>query len=295
MPWGRADSRDYITPFTILGAADVPSDFHLPPDLPKAFSGIFLPQENGKFGLHRCPPRILIVANSALRILTRRRTESTRIPLTSLETLECGRILLLGWIALQWDHSEQSFPYNRRGAATVERFLNRLKMSWLHQTPASVGPQSFGIEPDLKFGYAKSAELLNDEKPVVQLFHPPARRMERHFGFRHEIRSAGDLLLLSDRRLLWITDWYRYTYEPYGTVSRSAPLSAVKDVRPRRVDSGPAVEVALRSGILWRVPAGEVLENSANAFVDAAVTAIACASTTRSHDTRTAGVETRTT
>lgn len=294
MSWGRTDSRDYITPFTMLGSADIPADFHLPPELPEEFSGVFLPQESARIGLNRCPPHVLIVANSILWILTRRSVESTCVPLPNLEALECGRILLLGWICFRWNGSEEVLRYNRHGAATVERFLSRLKVLWLAKTCGSPRPQSFGDEPDLKFCYATSAELLMDEKPVVQFFHPSACRLERRFGFRHETRLAGDLLMLSDRRLLWITDRYRSAHDPYGTVSRSTPLSAIVGVRSRRIDSGTEIEIALRSGTAWRVPLDEGRESSASAFAGAAshvLAAIARASADRSNIARPARVE----
>lgn len=299
MSWGRTDSRDYITPFTILGSADIPADFHLPPELPGEFRGVFLPQESARIGLNRCPPRVLIAADSSLWILTRLSATGTRVPLAHLEALECGRILLLGWIGFRWDGSGEVLRYNRHGAATVERFLNRLKVLWLAETRGSLRPLSFGYEPDLKFCYAKSAELLQDEKPALQVFHPPASRMERHFGIRHEIRSPGDLLIFSDRRLLWITDRYKSAYQPYGTVSRSTSLSAIVGVRSRRIHSGSEIEIDLRSGAAWRVPFDEGQESSADAFADAASRVVAASARAsivdRPNLARTANVELHTT
>jgi hypothetical protein len=113
----------------------VPPDFELPPSLPPEFTGLFLPRDGGWFGLHRCPPRILILAESSLWIVPRQTTLYARVPLDQLDILEFGRILLLGWIGLQWDSRFETLPYNRHAAATVEKFLDRLKVSWLGQNP----------------------------------------------------------------------------------------------------------------------------------------------------------------
>jgi len=270
MSWGRVDSRDYFTPFSIFRAADVPSDFRIPPGLPEEFSGFFIPQENGTLELRRVPPRVLILTEGAVWILTRRSAEHMRIPLASLEVLECGRILLLGWITLHWNGPAQVLPYNRVGTMIVERFLNSLKVSWLSESAISLDPvvPGFEMEPDLKFCYAKSTELFHDEKPLVQVFHPAACRTVWHFGFRRETRSAGDLLVLSDRRLLWITDRHRAAYEPYGTVNRSAPISALVEVRSRFVDGLPGLDIALRSGVRWSVPLDRREQDEAKAFAE---------------------------
>ncbi len=275
MRQGKTDSRDYIIPFTILEVTDIPSDFDVPPELPEECSGIFLPQESSRFGLHRCPPRVLVAAQSVIWILTRRNSGSVRVPLAQWESMECGRILLLGWIGFYWNGSGQVLPYNRRGAVTVEKFLNRLKLQWLAETGGLARPQSFGGEPDTKFRYAQAAELLRDEKPCVQCFHPSACRMERHFGFRRQTRLAGDLLVLSNRRLLWITDRYRAGREPYGTVSRSTPLSAIAEIRTSYEDAAIGVQVALRSGAVWRIPFDAGQEEVAQAFAEASTRLLA--------------------
>jgi hypothetical protein len=228
MSWGRADSRDYITPFSIFGASDVPPDFELPPDLPGELMGLFLPRDVGWFALRASPPRLLILAGNSVWIVPRKTTRHTRIPLDRLEVLECGRILLLGWIGLHWEGREETLPYNRQAAVTVERFLDRLKDAWLGQPlpGARNEARAYGAELNLKFGNAICPELRPDERVAVQFFHPSICHERHRFGFRRQTRSAGDWVVLSNLRALWITERHRAGYEPYGTVSRSAPARA---------------------------------------------------------------------
>jgi len=270
MSWRGADSRDYIIPFSIFREADFPSDFTLPPGMPREFAGIFLPQDRAAFSLRSFPPCVIILADATIWIVTRRSVEHTAIPLARLEVLECGRILLLGWIGLLWDRGSQTVRYNRRSAPIVEKFLCTLKMSWLRSafTSPIQSSQIFGPEPNLKFHNAASTELLADEARLLQFFQPPICSTRRRFGLRRETRKAADLLVLSDRRLLWMTDRRQSAQEQYGTVGKSAALRALKEVRANRSAGGVTIDIGLRSGTLWSVPVSEAWEDEAKAFAE---------------------------
>ncbi|MCW5978352.1 MAG: hypothetical protein KIT09_09760 [Bryobacteraceae bacterium] len=271
MPRRPTDSRDYVTPFGVSTAADAPRDFRLPAGLAAEFTGLFLPRDGGVFGPRGSPPSLLIVSGGVLWVLTRQSADRVRIPLPRLETLECGRLLLLGWIALHWDGHRRELRYNRREAAPVEWFLAEIKASWFAGVFAAPDrdARSFGMQPALKFRHARSIELLPGETPLIEIYDAPARTTVRRFGFRREIRPPGNLLLLTDRRILWIGDGYRSISDPYGTVSRSAPLSAVEALRLCRLDGGAAIEIVMHSGKLWRVSLKEAQEHSVRAFADA--------------------------
>lgn len=278
MSWRGSDSRDYIIPFGIFREADLPADFTLPAETPREFAGIFLPQDRGAFTPRGFPPCVVILADAAIWIITRCGKQHDTIPLAHLEALECGRVLLLGWIGLQWDSGSLTLRYNRRSASTVERFLYRLKALWLRNilTPPHRQARSFGLEPNLKFRYAASTEWLPHEARLLQFFQPPVSRLRRRFGFLPQSRKAGDLLMLSDRRLLWITDRRQSAQEPYGTMGRSAALTALKDVRANQGDGGLILEIAMHSGALWSVPIAEAWEDEAKAFADTAVHVLNC-------------------
>jgi len=195
------------------------------------------------------------------------------IPLRDLETLECGRILLLGWIRLRWDDVQQDLPYNRRCALTVERFLARLKTRWLADEAGLSGIElpshrDHGTAFNEKFEYALETEMIDDERPLIRFFHPSIRRVRRRL-LRYETWSAGDLLVLSQRRVLWITERRGTAYEPYGTVSHSAPLSALAEVAHLRAEHGPELRVCLRSGESWRLPLDDTHGADAQSFADA--------------------------
>jgi len=268
------DSRDYIWALTIHNASDVPADFGAPPAISDLVAGVFLPQSEPDWLRRRAyPARVLLLTHEALRVIAhpRAKEEDLVIPLRDLEGLECGRILLIGWIGLRWGGLQRDLGYNRRGSQIVERFLTSLKASWLagEIQPAVELParRDYGKALADKFAYALETELIdNQERPLARFFHPSIRRARR--WFRKETRSAGDLILLTERRVLWITERRGVTRAAYGTVSYSAPFAAVADVSYRRPEREPELSIYLRSGESWRVPLDEGDETDAQIFAD---------------------------
>ena len=268
------DSRDYVCAFAINGARDVPADFGPPPGVSDLLAGLFLPQSEPDWLRRRAyPARILLLTRDALWVIPHSQAKEQKllIPLQALETLECGRILLLGWIGLRGGDVQRVLPYNRRCALTVERFLTKLKARWLapEADVELAWPRDCGAALNEKFEYVQGTEMIDeDERPLIRFFQPSIRRVRRRF-FGYETWSAGDLILLSHRRVLWITERRGTVHEPYGTVSRSAPVAALVDVRYRPTEHQPQLEVRLRSGELWRLPVNEGHEAEAQSLADA--------------------------
>ena len=271
------DSRDYICAFSINGAGDIPADFEPPSGVSDLVAGIFLPQGELDWLRRRAyPARILLLTSDALWVIPQSQAKEPRllIALRDIEILECGRILLLGWIGLRWGDVHQDLPYNRRCSLTVERFLTSLKALWLaseDNEPEVKMPlhRDYGAAVNEKFEYALETEMIADEgRPAIRFFQPSIRRVRRRF-FRYETWSAGDLIVLSRRRVLWITERRGTAYEPYGTVSHSAPLAALVDIDCCRAANAPLLRVRLRSGHSWRLPLGSGNEADAESFADA--------------------------
>lgn len=272
------DSRDYVLAFTIDGTGDVPADFEPPPEAADFLAGLFLPRSAPDWlGRRTHPARILLLTHGALWVIPHSRAKEQKllIPIRDLESLECGRILLLGWIGLRWGDDRQVLPYNRVCSPTVEKFMTRLKALWLtqeaHRRAVEMPSHShYGAALSEKFEYAQETEMTDDdERPLIRFFQPPSRRVRRRV-FRYETWSAGDLILLSQRRVLWITERRGSARERYGTVSFSAPLAALADVCFHAAEHGPQLRVRLRSGETWRLPLDDGNEADARSFADAA-------------------------
>ena len=265
------DSRQYIFSFAIDSLSGIPADFAEPFDLETVLAGVFLPRDDaGWLGRQKYPARVLLLTEREIVVAAHpsAREPLVRVPLGVIRTVECGRILLLGWIALTWDGGQKRLPYNTRTRGPVEKYLKTLKDRWLPASHgAETGPSTCLGEPlNLKFEYARSAELLAGETPLVQFFHPPACQARGWSVFRQGHWSAGDLLVATSRRLLWITDRYKGRYECYGTTSLSAPLESIADVGSGMAHLGTELKIGFRSGHSWHIPFRETEEREARKF-----------------------------
>ena len=272
------DSRDYICAFTIHDADEMPADFESPPGVQDCKGGLFLPQsEPDWLGRRAYPARIVLLTHDALCVIphSKSREQNLLIPTRDLSALECGRILLSGWIGLYSGDARHVLCYNRRCALTVERFLAKLRALWLagQDDLAAIGVDSpsqrkHGAALIEKFRHVLETEMLDGEQPLIHFFQPPVRRVRRRI-FRYETWSAGDLIVLSRRRVLWITERRGKSYEPYGTVSYSAPIETLAEIACVGTCDGLILRVRLRSGLCWQLPVSDGYESNAQSFADA--------------------------
>ena len=267
------DSRQYIFSFAIETLSLVPADFILPPDLRGLRAGVFLPQaEPDWFGRRKYPARILLLTEHEVVVVAHPTAgeEPQRLPLEHIERIEWGRILLTGWIVFAWDGGQKQLLYNTRARGPVEKFMRTFEDRWLPERPRLEAhpPSTFGEPLNVKFEYARSAELVLGDAPFAQFFQPAVCGTRRLLWFHWKSWSAGDLVAATSRRLLWITERRHGRYERYGTVSHWAPLAAVAEVQCARTDRGSELRFTFRSGASWRIPLG-VNEEEARVFAAA--------------------------
>ena len=252
------DSRQYRIAFPIETLSEVPADFVLPPDFGTCESGVFLPRDDaGWLGRRGYPPRVLLLSGREVLVIAHPSAgdQPVRVILDRVARAEWGRILLVGWFAMTWNGGQIHLPYNTRSRGPIEKCLRTIEDRWLPEssTPRQSSALAFGRALDLKFQNAGSAELLAGETPLAQLFQSPDRRMRR-WWFGRSQRRPGDLVWLTARRLLWITERHKGGYLRYGTVSHSARLSSVAAVRCIRIGRQEILEIAHRDGPSWSIP-----------------------------------------
>lgn len=261
------DSRDYIVAFELRSTADCPPDFELPASLAGFDAGLFLPRDDPDwFGRSSYPPRILLLKDSALDIASHPSTREPprRYPIERISSVESGQMLLKGWLRFTGSGFDCTVPYNTRGSPSVLTFMQRFRDRLLPRLQPPATPEAdFGNGLDIKFGNALARELDPGEAILRQLFQPPREVRSRRwlFPLRHSI--AGDLLALTGRRLLWITDRERETHSPYGSVASYAPLHALRSVG---LSSGPNVhilQVDLNGCPGWQIPIASGFERTA--------------------------------
>ena len=269
--WREVDSRQYRFSFGMEALSQVPPDFVLPSDLGILDAGVFLPRDDVDWlGRRRYPARILLLCDREVLIVPYPGAGEAlvRVSLDRIERIEWGRILLTGWITLTWDRGQMQLRYNTRARGPVEKCMKRIEDNWLPPTPVPQTPSAdiFGEPLNLKFAYAREAEHLIGETPVAQFFQPAVPRSRRFLWFRRKHWMPGDLVLATSRRLLWITERHKGTYERYGTVSHSARLPSIAGMGCVWTERGGVLEIAFHSGEPWHVPLREGQRHEAGRF-----------------------------
>jgi len=138
-PGSGVDFRQYRISFPIEALSQVPSGFVLPSDIGAFDAGVFLPRDDADWlGRRRYPPRILLVNDREALVVPHREAgeNPVRVPLDSIERVEWGRILLVGWIALAGDGGQIYLPYNTRTRGPVEKCMKTIQDRWLPAAPA---------------------------------------------------------------------------------------------------------------------------------------------------------------
>jgi hypothetical protein len=264
------DSRAYAFVYRIRGAQDVPADFSLQADFRNLRSGVFLPQDQaGWLSKPRYPARVLLLFSDCIVIASHLSAAESeiRLPLGEVLAIESSKMLLDGRVTFHVPGSRYTCRYNTRDARHVDDFLFYLREALLREkTSSSTGLCCFGDSLDLKFATAESRELDGREQLLLRFFTLPEHSVGKHWVFRREHWKPGDYIGVTTRRLLWISDGDNGTRDPYGTVSRYAPLSRLVSTIVNRHEPGCELVMVIGNDLLWRVPVPADLHGEVESF-----------------------------
>ena len=259
---------------------DCPPDFELPPSLAGLDTGLFLPRgDSDWFGRPSYPPRILLLKDSALYVLTHPSAGEPprQCAMERISSVESGHMLLKGWLRFTGPGFDYTVRYNTRGIPSVLRFMRRFRDQLLRGAQSGVAPE---VHPraalDIKFGNALAHELASGETVLMQFFQPPSQVKAGSWWLKRRRWIAGDLLALTGRRLLWITDRERGSYSPYGSIASYAPFDAVLSIGLTLGRGGDILQVNLNDGSAWRLPMASDGRRVAEDFAAAASMARTC-------------------
>jgi hypothetical protein len=257
------DSRDYIVAFELRSTDDCPADFELPRFLADFDTGLFLPRADPDwFGRSAYPPRVLLLKDGALSVISHPSAgeQPCRWALEQICSVESGHMLLKGWLRFTGSGFDCTIRYNTRGLRSVLWFMGQFRDKWLRRTELSgLAAVHFGAGLDVKFANALARELDSGESVLMQVFLPPRPVMSKSWLLPYRRWIAGDLLALTSRRLLWVTDRDRGSYSRYGSIASYAPLHAVLNIGLTSGRGGQILQVDLNSGSAWQIPVA--LEN----------------------------------
>jgi hypothetical protein len=171
-----------------------------------------------------------------------------------ISSVESGHMLLKGWLRFTGPGFDYTVRYNTRGFPPVLRFMGHLQDKLLRGARTRVNSEAHpGVGLDIKFGNALALELDSGEIVLMHVFQPPRQVRSRGWLLPSRHWIAGDLLALTDRRLLWITDRERGSYSRYGSIASYAPFGAVRSIGLTSGRSGHILQVNL-NGSAWRIP-----------------------------------------
>jgi hypothetical protein len=248
--WPAKDSRDYIVAFELSSTNDCPADFDLPSSMAGFATGLFLPRGDRD-------PCVLLLKGDTLSIVSHPSTGEPlrQCAIEQISSVESGHMLLKGWLRFTGSGFDYTIRYNTRGIGPVLRFMRCFRGGWLRGAgPHGTSEADAGAGLDIKFGNALAGEMDSGETVLMQVFQPPREVRSRSWWLRRHHWIAGDLLALTSRRLLWITDRERGFYWRYGSIASYAPFDAVLGIGLTSGRGRDILRVELNDGSAWQIP-----------------------------------------
>jgi hypothetical protein len=266
------DSRQYRFAFLIRGADEFPEDF---PHFTERtlFPALFLPRDDPDwFGRSANPARVVLFTGETLEVHFH--PESGKPPASIVcdeyLSIQTGRFFLIGWIGFVSKEADLKLPYNRRIDEPVHIFLGVLRARLLRPDGASPPKQPLSVNAlDLKFRNALDYEIDGDEMERTLLFIAPRLRSYGFWPFRINRWTPGNLIVLTDRRVLWITENHGRARQTYGAVTCYAPLGGIARVEASSSSAVSWLVVSLRNGKTWKLDIPGELAADAREFAAA--------------------------
>jgi hypothetical protein len=267
------DSRDYIVAFGLRSINDCPPDFDLPDSLAGFDTGLFLPRgDRDWFGRPLYPPRVLLLKSGTLHIVSHPGAAEPpfQCAMERISSVESGQMLLKGWLRFSGSGFDYTVRYNTRGFRAVFRFMRSFRDKLLRDAlPDGTSSVRLGAGLDIKFTNALARELDSGETIATQFFQPAKEVKSRWWLDPRRRWMAGDLLALTGKRLLWITDRERGSYSRYGSVASYAPLGAVRTIDLASAGGGRVLRIDPSPSPPWVVPLAPGFERVAGEFAAA--------------------------
>ncbi len=265
------DSRWYVVAYELHSRREIPPDFGEDAAAPEFHAAVFLPRDDpDRRGRSAYPPRILALSDNALAIIPHPLSAEPieHLDFDRITSVESGHILLSGWLRFLGPGLDLTLPYNTRGWRAVDRFLRKFRTEYLAGPQREPGARtSFGPPLDLKFGNALADEVDAEESVEATLFRPSRRLTRGRLLWRRRSWAPADLLILTSRRLLWLTDREGGACARYGSIARYAPLSNVRQISREQDQSERFLRVLFRTaGLEWRILLSEEQWQDANWF-----------------------------
>lgn len=261
--------------YLVRSLRDVPSNLQVPEANDTFHSGLFLPRKDPDFfGRSSYTARAVLLFKSCLLILTHSQCKSSavKIPLRHLLFLEVGRNARQGWLRFAEKRGNHRLPFKRHSDRAVGEFLRGFREAFLPDTGfPTIAPAEFGEAPDVKFENAERFELLPGEEVMFQFFSAANMCLTVRWILPWESWAPGNLWAVTTRRVLWITDQVEGQYDFCATVTRSAPLENLSEVRVESAGDSCVLSIKFRSEASWSVSLPIGRQTDASRFAEAVI------------------------
>lgn len=256
------DSRWYRFGFSLSKPEDAPRDFPIPQTASIFSAAFFMPGEShSSYDKGIYPPRIFTLSGDEIAIYAHPSSEESpfifRIP--ELISIESAKLLLFGYIKFQTETSTHLFRYNVVEKRYMDSFLACVRDLWLaperttgYQTD---NPQFENLT--LRFRYALKKELDPQEEYQAHVYLEVKNEHRGKSLFRSSAHArqqiSGDMLILTNRRLLWITNRIAGMHESYGYIARYIPHRRVKSFVLERDATASTLTCNIDGGEPWNI------------------------------------------
>lgn len=272
------DSWQYRFAYLIKSSGEFPEDF---PGFPEdvLLPALFLPRDEPNWlGRSANPPRVVVLRRDVLEVYFHPQSGKDFDSLRFDERLsiQVGRTLLVGWLGFASPDAEIKLPYNRRVDEPVRQFLGIVRARLLYSSMASSSSSvsesvRLGDSLELKFENVMREELDQGESAQIQLFIAPRPAPGRRWFLGARSWLAGDMIVVSARRIVWITERCRGAREIYGDIVSWAALENVSLVTVPDDRSRCELDVFLRNGKVWSIEVPDQMAADARRFVSLAM------------------------
>jgi hypothetical protein len=255
-------STQYRFSYQVRSPEDIPDDFLILDKDLDFESAIFLPQGHSSWPYRGTPhpPRMLFLKRDCLKVYTHPTADQAPVvlDLDQLQIVEVGRFLLLSWMRFFTQTMSPALLFSSVDDRVVNLLLEKLRRIWLPSVN-SVGVcldrfQADGDRMTFKFQQRLQRELDAGEAAQETLFLAHRNIGPKRYMFRDVAYVHGDLLAVTSKRILWITDRDPSGggREIYGSIARYAPIRYLQKV----CLSDRSLFVGFQTGRSWSISLG---------------------------------------
>lgn len=270
---GSVDSMAWSHAFRLQTSADIPTDFPFPSESEVWRDAIFIPSAGKDWrGRPLHPPRIYTLTDSRLSVYTHPAfgVRPYVLELENLVELGCYRGTLQGELQFHGTHDESGpLHYGPFQYHFIDPFLKVLRGLWLppsnHESIPTLSKPWKAMDSRCHVGVHSE---LDEEERILQLcFQPTRTESQSRWLLSHRETKAARLLVLTDRRLIFVVEGHAERQEEYGLSVRSCPASRLQRVLKKEEHDFTVFHFVFERSVTWNLWVSDPEDESIHALL----------------------------